>query len=119
MKTLGQHIRELRRQQNLSLRELARRAGGLSAAFLSDVELGRRFPSTKVLENIARALDTSLEELARFDTRPPIEALKRLASDNPAFGQALRKLVERKISAEQIIALADDRGEPDTTEENE
>ncbi|HEY8535053.1 MAG TPA: helix-turn-helix transcriptional regulator [Vicinamibacterales bacterium] len=111
MKTLGQFIRELRQQRELSLRELARRAGGLSAAFLSDVELGRRFPSQRVLANLARALDVPIEELAQYDTRPPVDELKRLAMTNPAFGQALRKLVDRDVSPEDLIALADQRSE--------
>ena len=107
MKTLGQYIRELRRRQNLSLRELARRAGGLSAAFLSDVELGRRFPSTRVLADLALALETNIDELAAYDTRPPVDALKRMAIDNPAFGQALRKVIDSGVSPEDLIALAD------------
>lgn len=44
VKTLGQRIRELRERDDLSLREFARKLG-VSAAFLSDVELGRRHPS--------------------------------------------------------------------------
>lgn len=40
MKTLGQRIRELRETKDLSLREFAKQLGDLSAAFLSDVELG-------------------------------------------------------------------------------
>ena len=48
MKTsgLGQRIRELRGKKDLSLRELAKKLD-VSAAFLSDIELGRRYPSEK------------------------------------------------------------------------
>ena len=54
MKPLGEYIRELRQQKDLSLRDFAKRLGGKSAAFISDIELGRRFPSDPVLEDIAR-----------------------------------------------------------------
>ena len=43
MKTLGERIRELREERDLSLRELAGKIG-VSAAFMSDVELNRRYP---------------------------------------------------------------------------
>src|SRR5713101_4469131 len=98
MKTLGQHIRELRDQKDLSLREFAKKLGGLSAAFLSDVELGRRHPSEAVLAGMARVLDTTIEELKQHDSRPPVEELKRLSSRDPAFGFAFRKLVDRDVS---------------------
>ena len=48
MKTLGQRIRELREEKDFSLRELAKKSG-VTAPFLSDIELGRRYPSEKVL----------------------------------------------------------------------
>jgi transcriptional regulator with XRE-family HTH domain len=104
MKTLGERIRELREQKDISLRELAKKLD-LSAAFLSDVELGRRFPSDDVLAKIAKQLDQSVKELEAFDTRPPMEALKRLTSSNPLMGVALRRVVEKNVSASELIAL--------------
>jgi len=104
MKTLGERIREIRQQKDLSLRELAKKLA-LSPAFLSDVELGRRFPSDDVLAKIAKHLDQSVEELKAFDTRPPMEALKRLTSSNPLMGVALRRVVEKKVSASDLIEL--------------
>jgi transcriptional regulator with XRE-family HTH domain len=105
MKTLGERIRELREKRDLSLREFAARLGGLSAAFLSDVELGRRHPSDKVLTDMAHVLGTPFEDLRKYDTRPPVEDLKRLATANPAFGLALRHIVDKKVSAEQLMKL--------------
>ena len=57
MKTLGERIKELRDEADLSLRELGKKAGGLSPVFLSDIELGRRFPSENALKQIAAALN--------------------------------------------------------------
>lgn len=107
MKTLGERLRELREAEDLSLRELAARLGGLSAAFLSDVELGRRHPSEKVLADMARVLDTTLEDLRQHDTRPPVEDLRRLASTNPAYGFALRRIIDKKVSPEELLNLAE------------
>ena len=105
MKTLGQRIRELRDGQDLSLRELARKLN-LSAAYLSDIELGRRFPSEKVFADLARELNVAVDELRDHDTRAPIEGLKRLSESNPMYGLAFRRLVDSKTSPEELIKLA-------------
>jgi transcriptional regulator with XRE-family HTH domain len=104
MKNLGEKIRELREAKDLSLRELAKRLE-LSAAFLSDVELGRRFPSKKVLRQLAHALDVKVEDLESYDTRPPIEEVRRSVQANPAWGLALRKVIDKKISPEELLKL--------------
>src|SRR5262245_22112474 len=108
MKTLGERIRELREERDLSLRELAKKLGGLSAAFLSDVELGRRYPSDKVFAEIARVLGTTVEELRRYDTRPPLEEIKRRSSTNPAFGLAFRRVIDSGVPPERLIKLAEE-----------
>ncbi len=109
IKTLGQRIRELRDQQDLSLREFAKKLGGLSAAFLSDIELGRRFPSDEVLQKMAPVLDTTIDDLRQYDSRPPVEELKRMAEDNPAYGFAFRKMVERRVSPEEIEKFLEEK----------
>jgi transcriptional regulator with XRE-family HTH domain len=106
MKTFGQRIRELREQKDLSLRELAKKIG-VSAAFLSDVELGRRYPSEKVLIGVAQHLDTTQEDLRKYDTRPPVEELKRLAEAEPLYGVAFRKMIDKKISPQDLIDFAE------------
>jgi transcriptional regulator with XRE-family HTH domain len=108
-KTLGQRIRQLREAKDLSLRELARKVG-VSAAFLSDVELGRRFPSPNLLAETAKALDVTYDELKAYDARPPIEDLKRIATSDPAYGFALRRVVEmaqKGVPAEDLTKVLD------------
>lgn len=104
--TLGERIRELREVQDLSLRELAGKLD-LSAAFVSDIELGRRYPSEKVLAAIAKMLGASLEELEKHDSRAPVEGLKRLASTNPAYGKAFRTIVDNKIDPDDLLKWAE------------
>jgi transcriptional regulator with XRE-family HTH domain len=106
MKTLGERIRELRERNDLSLREFAKKIN-LSAPFVSDIELGRRFPSDDVLEKIAKTLGVATEELRAYDTRVPVSELKKLVQSHPAYGIALRKLTEKKISPEEIIRMAE------------
>ena len=109
MRTLGERIRELREAKDLSLREFAKKLGGLSAAFLSDVELGRRHPSDAKLAGMARVLDTTVDELKQYDSRPPVEEMKRLSSKDPAFGFAFRKLVDKDVSPQDLMKFLDKR----------
>ncbi|GIG57711.1 transcriptional regulator [Longispora fulva] len=55
---LGEFIRGLRRNAQISLRELAERAG-VSNPYLSQIERGLRKPSAEVLQQIAAALRVS------------------------------------------------------------
>lgn len=88
-------------EKDLSLRELGTKLGDLSAAFLSDIELGRRYPSDRVLSDMARVLGVSIEELRKHDTRPPVELIKK----NPQYGFAFRTVIERKVSPAKILDM--------------
>ena len=105
--SLGQRIRELRDKADLSLRGLAKRIG-ISSPFLSDIELGRRFPSEEILGKLAAALNVPVQDLKQYDNRAPIADLKRLMDSDPKLGFAFRTAVEKvksgELTAEDIIA---------------
>lgn len=113
IKTLGQTIRELREEKDLSVRELAKKVD-VSAAFLSDVELGRRHPSSETLTKIARTLGKPVAELSTLDTRPAVDEIRRLAASDPAYGFAFRQLVEKRLSAEDLLKLVNRK--PDSSQ---
>jgi transcriptional regulator with XRE-family HTH domain len=104
---LGELLRDLRGRADLSLRELARSVD-VSAPFLSDVELGRRYPSDEVLTRLAKALKVPLEQLKQHDHREAVADMKKLIDGNPALGFAFRSAVENvkggKITAAQLAA---------------
>lgn len=104
MKTLGERIRERREELDLSLREFAKKLA-CSAPFISDVELGRRFPSEEMLDQIARVLKLDIDELRKFDQRAPLEDIKRITERDPKFAYAFRTLVEKNVTPEEIIEL--------------
>ncbi len=106
MTTIGERIRQLREDKDMSLRELAK-AIGVSAAFLSDVELGRRYPSDKHLRAIAQALGTPLKELKAHDTRPPMRDLRRMTLSNPEYSYAFRQLIDRNISPQELLEFVE------------
>lgn len=105
VKTLGNRIRELREARDFSLREFARKLDRVSAAHLSDIELGRRFPSQELLAKMANILGVPMEDLKSYDSRLPIDDLKRIAETDPALGFALRKLVDKQVSAQELLDL--------------
>lgn len=109
-KTLGQRIREIREEKDFSLRELAKKIQ-VTPAFLSDIELGRRNPSEKTLKNIGQVLDAPIEELRDYDTRFPVEDLKRLAASDPRYGFAFRKVIEKKIKLQELLKLIEKKTE--------
>jgi transcriptional regulator with XRE-family HTH domain len=106
MKTLGETIRELRMERDFSLRELARDLN-VSAAFLSDIELGRRYPTDDLLAGIARRLRAPVEELRMLDHRASIGELRRRATVDPQYAFALRKMVEKNLTPNEILALVE------------
>jgi transcriptional regulator with XRE-family HTH domain len=60
--SLGDYLREQRQASRLSLRQLAEQAG-VSNPYLSQIERGLRKPSAEVLQQIAKALRISAEQL--------------------------------------------------------
>lgn len=105
-KTFGEKMRELRDKADISLRELARKMD-VSAPFLSDVERGYRFPSDKLLANLARYFRVSIDELKRYDNRPPIAEIRKLAETDPRVGFAFRTVLEDvkkgKITTDELL----------------
>ena len=102
---LGQYIRERREARDLSLRELAKKLD-CSAAFLSDIELGRRYPSEKVLKQIADLLKVTVDDLRAHDVRAPIEEIKRLTQNDPQYAIAFRTVIDHGVRPDQLMRLA-------------
>jgi transcriptional regulator with XRE-family HTH domain len=73
---LGPRIRSLRQARQVTLRELAERAG-VTESFLSQVEREVTSPSIASVQRIARALDLGIAEL--FADEPPLGRIVRRA----------------------------------------
>ena len=59
---IGRVIRRERQQKQITIKELGEKAG-LSEIYVGEIERGQKYPSGKVLESIAKALDLDLAEL--------------------------------------------------------
>jgi transcriptional regulator with XRE-family HTH domain len=102
MEGIGPYIRRRRDELDLSLRELAKKLD-CSPAFISDIELGRRHPSDKVLVEIAKILKVKVEELRKMDVRAPIDEIKRVTLNDPTFALAFRTVLDKNISADELL----------------
>jgi transcriptional regulator with XRE-family HTH domain len=102
MEGIGPYIRRRRDELDLSLRELAKKLD-CSPAFISDIELGRRHPSDKVLTEMARVLKVKVEELRAMDVRAPIDDIKRITQNDPTFALAFRTVIDKKITADELL----------------
>lgn len=104
--SLGERIKELRLAANLSLRQLGEKIEK-SPPFISDIELGRRFPSEGVLEDIAKAFGVDAEELRKLDTRDSVPLVKRMVANDPRWGLAFRTVAQAgrsgKVTPEQLM----------------
>lgn len=102
MEGIGPFIRKRRDELDLSLRELAKKLD-CSPAFISDIELGRRHPSDRVLVEIAKILKVKVEELRNMDVRAPIDEIKRVTQNDPTFALAFRTVLDKNISADELL----------------
>jgi transcriptional regulator with XRE-family HTH domain len=113
-RTLGERIKELRQAASLSLRQLAEKVK-VTPPFISDVELGRRYPSEGVLATLAAALGADLEELKKLDTRDSVPLVKRMVEADPRWGMAFRTVAEGgrtgRLTPEQVIEHFRDQSE--------
>src|SRR5256884_9222108 len=59
---IGRVIRRERQDRQLTIKELGDKAG-LSEIYVGEIERGQKYPSSKVLESLARELDLDLADL--------------------------------------------------------
>src|SRR5258708_20711 len=59
---IGQVIRRERQFRHLTIKELGEKAG-LSEIYVGEIERGQKWPSSRVLESLAQALDLDIADL--------------------------------------------------------
>ncbi len=98
---MGRVIRRERQDRQLTIKELGDKAG-LSEIYVGEIERGQKYPSSKVLESLARALDLDLADLLelmaeeiRFERQP--ETVNAIGFTLPSTPGQPRRLVVKKI----------------------
>lgn len=59
------------------------------------------------MAKMAKILGTTEDDLRKHDSRAPVDAIKQRSSSEPAFGFALRKLVDKQISPEDLLKFVE------------
>jgi transcriptional regulator with XRE-family HTH domain len=98
---IGRVIRRERQDRQLTIKELGEKAG-LSEIYVGEIERGQKYPSAKVLESIAGALDLDLADLLelmadeiRAERQP--ETVEAIGFTLPSTPGQPRRLVVKKI----------------------
>jgi transcriptional regulator with XRE-family HTH domain len=98
---MGRVIRRERQDRQLTIKELGDKAG-LSEIYVGEIERGQKYPSSKVLESLARALDFDIADLLelmaeeiRFERQP--ETVNAIGFTLPSTPGQPRRLVVKKI----------------------
>jgi transcriptional regulator with XRE-family HTH domain len=106
--TFGQTVRQLRRAQRLTQRDLAEsvQALGLKADFtyISKIENDRVgvLPSEPLIRGLAQILETDAEDLLELAGKFNQKELQEVVAEMPEAGILLRRLQARKISQKQL-----------------
>jgi len=116
MTTVGQRIREIRKERNLTQRELAERVG-INFTYLSRVENDRlddeQTPREETLQRIAKALRADPDELLLLARRIP-DAFRDRILAKPGIFRRILKLSDSALE-ELLQSQSDDEPSTDKT----
>lgn len=101
---IGSTIRTTRELQQLSLSDLAKRAG-VSKSVVSRIEAGLTSPTAVMLAKLAEGMTVSLSSLLRGDMGPPIHIQQ--VAEQPIFKDPKTGLVRRTLSPVSPDALVE------------
>ncbi|HLX39846.1 MAG TPA: helix-turn-helix transcriptional regulator [Ktedonobacteraceae bacterium] len=99
---IGRVIRRERQIRRLTIKDLGDKAG-LSEIYVGEIERGQKYPSSKVLESLAKALDIDLADLLelmaeeiRFEREPQL-ATNAIGFTIPSTSGQPRRLIVKKM----------------------
>jgi transcriptional regulator with XRE-family HTH domain len=119
--TIGDRIRELREQHNLTQEALAARAG-ISKGFLSDLENDKRNASAEYALRLAQALGASIDYLLRGEEAPapvrgPVVIPRELAEFAEQEGLSYSTTIDLLAAHNSVVARRSKSGTPTLTVE--
>ncbi len=98
---MGRVIRRERQERHLTIKELGEKAG-LSEIYVGEIERGQKYPSSRVLESIAQALDMDIADLLelvaeeiRYEREP--QQVSTIGFTLPHASGQPRRLAVRKM----------------------
>jgi transcriptional regulator with XRE-family HTH domain len=111
---IGERLRNLREEKQLSQGDIERRTG-LLRCYISRVEHGHTVPSIETLEKFARALDTPLYQIVYDGAEPPAPPPSVPKSKKDSWGHSrkeiqilneFRRLLSQTTARDRTLLLA-------------
>ncbi|GCE49495.1 helix-turn-helix protein [Thermosporothrix hazakensis] len=103
---LGRVIRQERQNRHLTIKELGDKAG-LSEIYVGEIERGQKYPSARVLESLAKALDLDLADLLEYMAEE-IRA-EREPQVTSVIGFTIPSRSEpRRVTVKRLVNMLDD-----------
>lgn len=65
MQRFGEKLRTLRKQQGMTLQELAQELGFATHSYLSKIERGQKMPTGQLILDVSRFFDVSADQLIK------------------------------------------------------
>jgi len=95
MNRIGIHLRELRQEKDLTLRDVEQMTG-ISNSFISQVELGTRRASADLLMTLAEAYEVPPSTLLELNAAEN-EAVESQASEQIDYSAAFRQIIKQQL----------------------
>ena len=100
--SMGNQLTMHRESKKMSMRKLAKRVG-VSATYICDIELGRRFPRrSAIMKEIEKALSIPTGSLEDLNWMTAIESMKRRARKDPAYGLTLVRMMRKDTQGDRV-----------------
>ncbi len=109
---IGRVIRRERQNRQMTIKELGDKAG-LSEIYVGEIERGQKYPSAKVLESLAHALDLDTADLLELMAEEIRAEREPQRTNAIGFTMPAMPGQPRRLVIKQMITMLDD-GEVDS-----
>ena len=104
---LGRVIRQERQDRGMTIKELVDKAG-LSEIYVGEIERGQKYPSARVLESLAEALEMNIAELLELVAEEIRSEREPQMTHVIGFTTPSQAAPTRKLAVKRIMNMLDE-----------
>jgi transcriptional regulator with XRE-family HTH domain len=104
---LGRIIRRERQVRDLTIKELGEKAG-LSEIYVGEIERGQKYPSAKVLESLAEALELEIADLLELTAEEIRREREPQMTNAIGFILPVTSGQPRRLTVKKIVNMLDE-----------
>lgn len=104
---IGRVIRRERQERHLTIKELGDKAG-LSEIYVGEIERGQKYPSAKVLESLASALELDVADLLEFMAEEIRSEREPQTTNAIGFILPATSGQPRRLAVKKIVSMLDE-----------